>query len=63
MCLEEEDEEIHDNEPVLTSGEGELIPYGILIGYAQHDENGKLYIKSSVNWDDLEYAQVLKKAD
>lgn len=57
------DEEIHDNEPVLTSGEGELIPYGILIGYAQHDENGKLYIKSSVNWDDLEYAQVLKKAD
>lgn len=55
------DEEIQEGEAVLTSGEGGVTPYGVLIGYASI-ENGKVIIKSSVNWDDLEYAQVLKKA-
>jgi len=56
------DEEVQDGEAVMTSGEGGVTPYGILIGYAAH-ENDKVIIKSSVNWDDLEYAQVLKKAN
>lgn len=53
------DFEVEDGEPVLTSGEGDLIPYGILIGFAYHDEKGKIFIKSSVNWSEIEYAKVI----
>lgn len=50
---------IENGEPVLTSGEGDLIPYGLLVGHAYYDENGKIYIKSAVNWNEVEYAKVL----
>lgn len=53
------DLQIEEGEPVLTSGEGDLIPYGLLIGHAYHDESGKIFIKSAVNWNEVEYAKVL----
>jgi len=49
---------VQDGEPVITSGDGNLVPYGILIGFAFNNENS-IEVKTSVNWADLDFGKVI----
>ncbi len=52
------DLEVVDGEPVVTSGDGELIPYGILIGFAFYN-GSEIEVKTVVNWSELEFGKVI----
>jgi rod shape-determining protein MreC len=52
------DLEITEGEPVVTSGDGNLMPYGILIGFA-FSNGSEVEVRTVVNWNELEFGKVI----
>ena len=52
------DLEITEGEPVVTSGDGNFMPYGILIGFAFTNGN-EVEVRTVVNWNELEFGKVI----
>lgn len=52
------DLEVRDGEPVITSGDGNLMPYGILIGFAFVNGN-EIEVKTAIDWNELEFGKVI----
>ena len=46
---------------LITSGDGAVFPPNIFIGKIKEiDKNGKIWIKSMINWNNLEYVRIIK---
>jgi len=52
------DLEIEEGEPVVTSGDGNLMPYGILIGFA-FINGDEIEVKTAIDWSELEFGKVV----
>ncbi len=52
------DLEVQDGEPVITSGDGNLMPYGILIGFA-FVNGDEIEVKTAIDWNELEFGKVI----
>lgn len=49
---------IEEGEPVVTSGDGNLMPYGILIGFA-FTNGDEIEVRTAVDWNELEFGKVI----
>ncbi len=52
------DLEVQNGEPVITSGDGNLMPYGILIGFA-FVNGDEIEVKTAIDWNELEFGKVI----
>jgi rod shape-determining protein MreC len=51
--------EIQENEIILTSGEGEIFPSGLLVGFSLKSGNSEPLIKIAVDFSKLEFVRIL----
>lgn len=55
-----DDTKMKPGEEIYTSGDGEIFPPGLLIGYIHSVENNKILVRSAVNWNRLEHVAIVK---
>lgn len=55
-----DDNKLEDGEMLISSGDGELIPYGIPVGVVSKNSQNKIVVKPFVNIDTIEYISVIK---
>jgi len=54
---------LEEGEVILSSGDGELVPYGIAVGVVKKEGNNKYTVKPFVNIDEIEYVSVIDSSE
>ena len=56
----EEPDQVRPGDQVMTSGDGDVFPAGLLVGHVSEDRGGRLRVRLAADYERLEYLRVLR---